>query len=153
MPEVEKENKKKMVWIILPLVIIGLLVILFLVRDITGFTIFPVCRDIVVPFSYSVIDSKFDGGWCISCTVNWEHVEGFYKTGEVTVSNAEDIGAAFRVEYYFKTVDRTITKIKTMTLDPHETETFKFAFDSMMGQDVRGSYSVFPPVKPVKKCD
>lgn len=123
------------------------------------------CREVQEPYTvqvpysytykYSVVDAKLER--------LWNSELGDYSKGTVKVANLEDMGGTFTVKYTFKTVGETIPKISSKWISAHSTQTFEFIYDSKIGQDVVGSYSVTPATttkyrtetryRTVTKCD
>lgn len=106
-------------------------------------------------YKYSVNDATFERLW------NFEL--GDYIKGTVIISNAEDVGGTFTVNFYYKTVDGTTTKSDSEFIQSHSSATLTTIFDSQLGQDVRGSYDVNPAketkykeeiqYRTIQKCD
>lgn len=123
------------------------------------------CREVQEPytiqvpytytFKYSVVDSKLERLWNLEL--------GDYTKGTVIVANSEDIGGIFTVNYEFRTVDKTVQRTDSKYISGHSTQTFEFIYDSQIGEDVRGFYTINPATetryreeiryRTVQKCD
>lgn len=168
------EKKFKWQFIAIPVAVgIGLLILYWLFASGgqygTGYTVSSVpaknCYTVQEPYTvqvpytysykYSVIDSKFERLWNLEL--------GDYVKGTVVVSNADDSGGTFVVNFNYITLDGTTTKSDSRYIPAHSSQIFSTIFDSQSGQDVRGSYDVTPPTetrykeevryRTVEKCD
>jgi len=97
---------------------------------------------IVVPFerpaTYEVLSATLSGAFDLS--------RGYYVVSEVVVKNTDSQGGTFQVTHSLYTVDGLFgAKTTSDYLAPGETKISKAEFDTRLGQDVRGSYSVSPP--------
>ena len=87
-------------------------------------------------YKYSVVDFKCERLFNIQL--------GDYTHGSLTLSNTEDLGGTFIVNFNFITLDGTATVIDSKYLGGHTSQTFSTTFDSKSGQDVKCEYDVSP---------
>lgn len=100
--------------------------------------------------SYSVLDS--------SLKEEWELQKGYYYRYDVTVSNSDDNGGQFTINFVLQTSKHgTMSDSSTQYISPHSTQAFEKIFDTDMGEQVSGSHSVVPPTKTeyrtVRRCN
>lgn len=75
---------------------------------------------------------------------------GFYHQAIVKLRNTDSEATWYIVKYTFKTVDgNQPIQADRHFIEPDEVVEYKFIFDSKMGQDVRGTYTV--DVEPIIK--
>lgn len=73
-------------------------------------------------------------------------VRGVYHASEVTIKNTDAYGGTFTVTHYLYDVNGLYgTEVTSEYLAPGETKTFRAEFDTQLGQDVRGEYTVSAP--------
>ncbi len=92
------------------------------------------------PLSYSIISSTI--------TEDWNTQLGFFQRYKVIVSNGDDAGGSFVVNYALSTSNHgTLMDSKTAYINAHSTETFEAIFNTDMGEQVSGTHQVTPPTK------
>ena len=73
-------------------------------------------------------------------------IRGDYTISEVVIKNIDKKGGTFTVTHYLYTVNGLFgTKTTSDYIAPGEIKVFRAEFDTTLGQDVRGEYSVTPP--------
>ncbi len=108
------------------------------------------------PLSYSVLSS--------SLKEEWDLQKGYYYRYDITVSNSDDNGGQFTVNFVLQTSKHgTLSDSSTQYVSSHSTQIFEKIFDTDMGEQVSGTHSVVPPTKTeyrtvtkyrtVRKCD
>ena len=76
----------------------------------------------------------------------WDFQRGVYHSSEVTVKNIDKFGGTFTVTHKLYDIHGLFgTKVTKSYIPAGGTYTFIAEFDTELGQDVRGEYSVFPP--------
>jgi len=79
-------------------------------------------------------------------TPGWDFERGVYHTFEVTVKNTDKYGGTFTVTFYLYDVNGLYgTETESEYIAAGATKTLKAEFDTKLGQDVRGEYSVSAP--------
>lgn len=79
-------------------------------------------------------------------TESWDVPRGVYHVSEITVKNIDANGGTFTVTHYLYDVNGLFGVETTAEyLSAGETKTFRAEFDTSLGQDVRGEYTVSPP--------
>jgi hypothetical protein len=77
---------------------------------------------------------------------SWDIPRGVYHISEVTVKNIDAYGGTFTVTHYLYDVNGLFgVETTSEYLSAGETKTFRAEFDTSLGQDVRGEYSVSAP--------
>ena len=90
------------------------------------------------PATYEVLSATLSGAFDLS--------RGYYVISEVVVKNTDSQGGTFQVTHRLYTVDGLFgAKTTSDYLAPGDTKTSKAEFDTKLGQDVRGNYSVSSP--------
>lgn len=87
---------------------------------------------------YQVVSATLTGSWDIS--------RGVYHVSEITVKNIDAYGGTFTVTHYLYDVNGLFgVETTNEYLSAGETKNFRAEFDTSLGQDVRGEYTVSTP--------
>lgn len=79
-------------------------------------------------------------------TDSWDIPRGVYHISEVVVKNTDTYGGTFTVTHYLYDINGLYgTETTNEHVGAGDTKTFTAEFDTFLGQDVRGEYSVLPP--------
>jgi len=98
-----------------------------------------------VLMQYQIIDPT-------DLTRHWNITLGYYDVGRVTVRNTDTEGGSFAVTYKFRNVYGVAKQeTKSYFIGSGASYTFEFVYDSEMGEDVTGEYSISEPYKTVTR--
>jgi len=115
-----------------------------------GDNYYPVCSMIPVEVTYTETEpyERLATYEVTSATLTegWDLTRGVYHTSKVVVKNTDKYGGTFTVTHYLHDVNGLYgTETTSGYIGAGGTETFKAEFDTRLGQDVRGEYSVSAP--------
>jgi hypothetical protein len=79
-------------------------------------------------------------------TAGFDLTRGVYQTVAVDITNTDSYGGTFTVELSLYTIDGLFgTQSPSAYIGPGQSHTFSAQFDTSIGQNVRGEYSVTAP--------
>jgi hypothetical protein len=125
-------------------IVIGMLALILVVGVVLLVPIIPTQEQYQEPESYERLASYEVPTAVLSS--GFDLSRGYFVISEVSVKNIDSYAGTFQVTHRLYTVDGLFgTKTTNEYISPGDTKTSRAEFDTRLGQDVRGEYSVSPP--------